>query len=349
MKPFLRSRVVARSILFAALVFAGASGAAAKEKARSIAEMEAAALLPSPILTMKSAKAAAKPEARKAAPQAKFFTINGVLAKLEGRSLSAAPVRLAKADTGETAVMSDVAAPLSSSARGLEPFGLFAFRAPEGELWTKWRGVEAAMKREAEALEKCRAAISDCTSAALSFALLTQVASAYEGKARLAEVNRAVNRAIRYTSDLAQYGVLDYWSAPFDALASGRGDCEDYAIAKYAILREAGVSPDSMRLVLLRDNLRREDHAVLAVLNGGEWIVLDNHLENPARADLLTHYAPLYEISQNGVQLFATPYAQAKPAPLATVPAADARVEADLLMGGIVTDPFAWMMAFPLI
>jgi predicted transglutaminase-like cysteine proteinase len=245
--------------------------------------------------------------------------------------------------------MSDITAPLSSSARSLEPFGLFAFRAPESELWTKWRGVEAAMKREAEALEKCRAAISDCSSAALSFALLAQVASAYEGKARLTEVNRAVNRAIRYTSDLVQYGVLDYWAAPFDALAAGRGDCEDYAITKYAILREAGVSPDSMRLVLLRDNLRREDHAVLAVLDGGEWIVLDNHLENPARADLLTHYAPLYEISQNGVQLFATPYAQEKPVPLATAPASNAAVETDLLVGGVVADPFAWMMAFPLI
>jgi predicted transglutaminase-like cysteine proteinase len=332
------------------MLCAGASGAAAKEKARSIAEMEAAALLPSPILTMRIGKAAqAKVEAQKAAPQAKFFTINGVLAKLEGRDLSAAPVRLARADPREAIVMSDVAVPLSSSARSLEPFGLFAFRAPEGELWTKWRGVEAAMKREAEALAKCRMAISDCSSTALSFALMTQVASAYDGKARLVEVNRAVNRAIRYTSDIAQYGVLDYWSAPFDALASGRGDCEDYAIAKYAILREAGVSPDSMRLILLRDNLRREDHAVLAVLEAGEWIVLDNHLENPARADLLTHYAPLYEISQNGVQLFATPYAQTRTVPLAAVPAADTRREADVLIGGIVTDPFAWMMAFPLI
>lgn len=348
MKPFSRSRI-ARSVLLAVLAFAGASGAAAKEKAHSIAEMEAAALRPSPILTMRLTKPAhGRLETQKAAPQAKFFTINGVLAKLEGRSIPAAPVRLAKADAGET-VMSDIAAPLSSSMRSLEPFGLFAFRAPEGELWTKWRGVEAAMKREAEALAKCRAAISNCSSAALSFTLITQVASAYEGKARLTEVNRAVNRAIRYTSDIAQYGVLDYWSAPFEALASGRGDCEDYAIAKYAILREAGVSPDSMRLILLRDNLRREDHAVLAVLEAGEWIVLDNHLENPARADLLTHYAPLYEISQNGVQLFATPYAQAKPTPLVAVPAADAHPEADVLLGGVVADPFAWMMAFPLI
>ena len=55
-------------------------------------------------------------------------------------------------------------------------------------------------------------------------------------------INRDINMAIRPTSDLAQWGVTDRWSAPLATLASGRGDCEDYAIAKYVALREAGTS-----------------------------------------------------------------------------------------------------------
>src|ERR1700751_3771979 len=31
---------------------------------------------------------------------------------------------------------------------GTEPFGLFAFRAPDGMLWRKWRGLEADIARD---------------------------------------------------------------------------------------------------------------------------------------------------------------------------------------------------------
>ena len=350
MTPFCRPHLAARCLLSAALVFAGAGGAAAKQKARLFSEAEAA-LLSSPILDWKPGKEgeAAKPN-RNSAPQAKFFTINGVLAKREGRALPAAPVRLAAVEPPANAAISDAVPPLSTTARSLEPFGLFAFRAPEGELWTKWRGVEAAMKREADALAKCRASLPDCSPVALQFLLLAQTASAYDGKARLARVNRAINAAVRYTSDLAQYGELDYWSAPLDTLASGRGDCEDYAIAKYALLRESGVSPEHMRILLVRDNLRREDHAILAVLHDDEWIALDNHLNSPAKADLLTHYAPLYEIDRNGVHLFAAPYAQAQPVP-APMPATAATTTQTTLdtviraIGGFAS--FAWMANLP--
>ena len=46
--------------------------------------------------------------------------------------------------------------------------------------------------------------------------------------------------AIRYVSDYAQHGEADRWSAPLATFATGKGDCEDYAIAKYVALREAG-------------------------------------------------------------------------------------------------------------
>ena len=61
------------------------------------------------------------------------------------------------------------------------------------------------------------------------------------GRARIGFINRAINLAIRPVSDLAQWSVLDRWSAPFDTLTSGLGDCEDYAIAKYVALTQAGI------------------------------------------------------------------------------------------------------------
>lgn len=242
-----------------------------------------------------------------AATTARFFTINEVLAKRAAQSADgqAAPVRLAAI---EQPALNDAAA-ISPSSHANEPFGLALFRAPEGSLWRKWRAVQHEMASEAATIEQCRA--SGCDSgAARRFLSLTEAARAVEGRARLAEVNRSVNQAIRYTSDLAQYGTPDLWSTPLVTLGSGRGDCEDYAILKYALLRDAGTAPADMKIVLLRDNLRREDHAVLAVRSDGEWMVLDNHLRIPVAARELTHYAARYALNESGVGLFASPYAE---------------------------------------
>ena len=40
-------------------------------------------------------------------------------------------------------------------------------------------------------------------------------------------------------SDLAQYGEIDVWSSPLLTFTTGRGDCEDYAIAKFVALHQA--------------------------------------------------------------------------------------------------------------
>ena len=52
-------------------------------------------------------------------------------------------------------------------------------------------------------------------------------------------------------------------------------DCEDYAIAKYVALREAGVEAADLRFLLVRDRLAG-DHAVLGVRYEGRWLILDN-------------------------------------------------------------------------
>ena len=101
---------------------------------------------------------------------------------------------------------------------------------------------------------------------------------------------------------------------PLATLATGRGDCEDYAIAKYAILRAAGVPAQDLRLLLVRDRAVSQDHAVLAVRDNGQWLILDNRHAALAETAMLPHFAPLFALDHNGVSLFASPYA-ARPAP----------------------------------
>jgi predicted transglutaminase-like cysteine proteinase len=194
-----------------------------------------------------------------------------------------------------------------SPVRSPEPFGLDAERAPDGELWTKWRRVENALREEMDVIARCRAQPEACGSpAANQFIAIVDDARLYTGRARLGSVNQAINKAIRYASDPDQHGVDDHWNAPLESLATGHGDCEDYAIAKLVALREAGVAEEHLRLVIVRDVKLREFHAALAAKVNGRWIVLDNRQLAMAEDSDLRHFVPLFAIRQGvGVMQFA--------------------------------------------
>jgi|SRR6266478_970208 predicted transglutaminase-like cysteine proteinase len=70
-------------------------------------------------------------------------------------------------------------------------------------------------------------------------------------------------------------GVADHWSPPFETLQTHRGNCEDYAIVKYVALLQAGLSHDDVKIVILRNLLRKEDHAAEAARVDGQWLILD--------------------------------------------------------------------------
>ncbi len=236
---------------------------------------------------------------------ARVFTINEMLAKHEaGRPDAEGKVAAVRRDGS----VND-ATPSVRGRPGPEPFGLYAFRAPEGMLWTKWRGLEADLGNEMKRIEACRANAKNCSAEAKRFVLIAQEAKSRSGRARLEVANRLMNGAIRYVSDTQQHGTPDRWSAPLAALAAEQGDCEDFAIAKYAALREAGVREEDMRLVLVRDTRIKIDHAVLAVRHDGEWLVLDNRRAFVTDTMELDHYMPLFALDREGVKLFAAPYA----------------------------------------
>lgn len=247
------------------------------------------------------------------APQLRFFTINAVLAKHDnGARPNSAPAQLASAESPldqRASVRSDMPLPAALPPGSDEPFGLFAFRAPEGLLWTKWRGVEARTRTDREAIAACRADDTRCDAAARKFVGLSGLAAAATGRARIEIVNRTVNRAVRYVSDLQQHGAADLWSAPLQTLSAGLGDCEDYALAKMALLQDTGFSSQDLRILLVRDTAVGQDHAVLAVRIDGRWLVLDNRRSDLIETADLPNFMPLFAIDADGVSLYAAPYA----------------------------------------
>jgi tetratricopeptide (TPR) repeat protein len=116
--------------------------------------------------------------------------------------------------------------------------------------------------------------------------------------------NRGV--AVRPVSDWAQYGLADFWASPLQTLANGAGDCEDYAILKYVALRELGILPDDLRLVIVQDDKHEVGHAVVAVRYEQRWLILDNRTMAILDAEDVSHYRPLFALDQQGTRTVAT-------------------------------------------
>jgi predicted transglutaminase-like cysteine proteinase len=194
------------------------------------------------------------------------------------------------------------AAPIGKSA---EPFGLFTSTLSEGGLRDKWLGVERELDDELLVLALCEEDHSGCASpAALQFLVIVDSAKTRDGRARLGEINRAINLAIKPVSDLAQYGAIDVWSSPLATFAKGAGDCEDYAIAKFVALRQAGIPAEDVKLLILHDTLRNEDHAVVAARLDGRWLTLDNRRMAMVEDTQLRNYRPTFLIDRDGVNRY---------------------------------------------
>ena len=113
-------------------------------------------------------------------------------------------------------------------------------------------------------------------------------------------INRYVNREVTFTDDWRQYGRADRWAAAAETLRRGRGDCEDYAITKLQMLRAAGISPSDLYLVLVKDLVRRADHAVLVVRAEGRSLMLDNGTDMVVDAESVQDYRPIFTFASNG-------------------------------------------------
>src|SRR5712664_4119167 len=116
---------------------------------------------------------------------------------------------------------------------------------------------------------------------------------------------RRCTRKREVLSESRMREICDVWSPPLATLAKGAGDCEDYAIAKFVALQEAGVSADDLRIVILRDNIRDEDHAVVAARLDGNWLMLDNlHMAMAGDQQVPDYYRPIFLIDRDGVERY---------------------------------------------
>ena len=130
-----------------------------------------------------------------------------------------------------------------------------------------------------------------------AWALEEQRLARLRGVERLAAANAWVNHAVAQASDRTVYGQADHWATLAETAQHGRGDCEDYAIAKMQLLEAAGVDADDLFLAVVYDLIRRSDHALLLARLDGVFYVLDSPLDRVMVADDVNDYRPIVTFS----------------------------------------------------
>ncbi|MDN3922837.1 transglutaminase-like cysteine peptidase [Roseateles violae] len=134
---------------------------------------------------------------------------------------------------------------------------------------------------------------------------LIERASALDEPRKLAQINDFFNRRIAFAEDSEVWGRVDYWASPLESLAKGRGDCEDYAIAKYFSLVAAGMPVAKLRMVYVRALLdgRSVAHMVLAYYAqpGAEPLILDNLVPELRPASRRADLQPVFSFNSEGL------------------------------------------------
>lgn len=113
---------------------------------------------------------------------------------------------------------------------------------------------------------------------------------------QLREVNRFFNQ-FEYREDIDLWGQKDYWATPEEFIGIQQGDCEDFVVAKYFVLRKLGVPDERLFLTYAKHLELNVAHMVLSYFETRQSnpLILDNYnaeiLPGSERRDLLPVYS----------------------------------------------------------
>ncbi len=115
---------------------------------------------------------------------------------------------------------------------------------------------------------------------------------------KLACVNRFFNQ-IPYQSDVKNWGKNDHWATPVELLTKGKGDCEDYAIAKFYTLLDMGIPQEKLYLTYVKLSDKGEPHLMLTYYasEDAQPVVLDNRTLQMQEGLHGKDYEPLYRFN----------------------------------------------------
>ncbi|MCA0405374.1 MAG: transglutaminase-like cysteine peptidase [Proteobacteria bacterium] len=242
------------------------------------------------------------PLAMAAAQPLQFFTIADRLAALRAAGRLKAPAGTAvQSAAAEEELPRAASVGLRLASPDAMPdtlLGTLPFAVPGGDLARKWQGVQAHWRNDEVRIAACDGQL--CRNKSIQRWLEIRAgARELDPQAQLLYVQRRMNASIRYDTDARIFGMADYWASPLEVVMKA-GDCEDFAIAKYMMLRQLGFATSRMKIVALRDHASGEFHAVLAVRHEDTWVFLDNRIADLSHESDYTDTTPLAMVDDDG-------------------------------------------------
>lgn len=194
----------------------------------------------------------------------------------------------------------------SSKIRGVKNLSDIYYKNIDG--FTKWVAVLEKNKEEADYIknfEGCEGTLErKCQFATWYLKLTTEANQDYISD--IYRIHHEVNKFI-YKKDDINWDKDDYWASPFEFFQHS-GDCEDFAITKYFLLKDIGIDKSKMKIMVLYDSKQQETHSVLLILLHQSWYILDNRNNDIIGLDQAPlHYIPLYSINENGWWYYSIP------------------------------------------
>lgn len=119
----------------------------------------------------------------------------------------------------------------------------------------------------------------------------------------LKQVNDFFNQQIKFATDVQVWKKNDYWASPMQTLAIRKGDCEDFAIAKYFSLITANIPEQKLRLMYVQAMISdqvQQAHMVLAYYptSDAEPLILDNLNTEIMLASSRKDLKPIYSLKR---------------------------------------------------
>ncbi len=195
----------------------------------------------------------------------------------------------------ESDAVAQPSAPIGNRLEGL--FGTREFRSGNPAVVPQWEDAARRLARDAPAIAACDADPDACRSPRVRrWRAQVRDLQGADPLAQLDAINRFANDIVPYRDDRRVYRREDHWAAPLQMLRQA-GDCEDYALLKFASLLDLGFRNDQMRIAVVHDLVRDLAHAVLVVEWEGGAYVLDNQFDDILPLAGVGRYRPYYSLN----------------------------------------------------
>ncbi len=202
---------------------------------------------------------------------------------------------------------------LGSATLPHEPFGRLTIPTTEwsgGVFERHWNLVKTLTRGQEKELNACDTSLRTCTPAAKRYLELVAETKQFSGLGQLKRVHELLHHSVKYLEDKVQWMSPDRWSPPLETLGIGKGDCEDYAILVYYILRDAGFSTADLRIVVGDLILEKpvvgevELHAVTAVRHDARWWIIDINQSKIWEDEAKPRYKPRYVFDEKSARQY---------------------------------------------